>query len=377
MRCIFLEHGIALKYNNVALPCCSFKPSNKWIEDNNIMNIDLVDWHNKQQFVDLRQILQNNEFPEECNSCKNIESLGRKDSVRLSGYNSYKDYTANDLMLEIRPGNTCNLSCFTCWPEASSQIHQQYKLAGLLDENYESIKHDTFDYLLPVAHKIKDVVLLGGEPFYDKNCKKFLAWAKENLKSNLTIFTNGSNIDFDFIENYNGKLNIVFSIDAVGDVNSYVRYGSDWQEIYSSYKKLINEEKITVAVNITESVYNIYHMHILIDFFLDNYPSYMTFGLAEEPRSCIDVIPVEFRKEIISNLQQSIKKVMISKVERNQKINTVNSLRSMISRLEKLPWNKKNFETFKKFTLLMNNVKGAKFIPDFIRMICDYETKVN
>ena len=29
----------------------------------------------------------------------------------------------DDITLEIRPGNTCNFACQTCWPEASSRVH--------------------------------------------------------------------------------------------------------------------------------------------------------------------------------------------------------------------------------------------------------------
>ena len=372
MQCKFLEHGIALKYNNIALPCCSFRADTKWVTENNIYNINLENWHNTQQFIDLRAELATGKFPSPCATCKNVESLGRKDSIRLGGADSYRDYLSGDLTLEIRPGNTCNLSCFTCWPEASSQIQQQYKIAGLLDADFDTIKHDSFDYLIPIADRIKDVVLLGGEPFYDKNCKKFLHWARDNLKSNLTIFTNGSHIDFDFIENYNGKLCIVFSIDAVDSTSSYVRYGSDWDKISSNYIKTINLKKSNVSVNITESVYNINHIPELIKFLVKNWPDYVTFGVAEESRSSIDVIPLEFRKDIINDLHNSIKKIMVSKIERNQKINAVNSLRSMIIRLEKLPWNSDGYKKFKDFTLLMNKVKGVKNIPDFIKRLCEH-----
>ena len=97
---------------------------------------------------------------------------------------------------------------------------------------------DDFDFLLPVAKRIKNVVLLGGEPFYDKACLKFLSWAQDNLTANLMMFTNGSVVDLDFLQSYPGRITLVFSIDAVGPAAEYVRYGIVWEEFLKNYQSV-------------------------------------------------------------------------------------------------------------------------------------------
>lgn len=373
MRCKFLEHGMAIKYSNIAIPCCVFKPDNNWISQNNIHEIDISEWHNSPQMAELRDILSGGVFPKSCDSCEKFEALGRGDSNRLSGEKNYADYSDSDITLEIRPGNTCNFACFTCWPEASSKIHQNYKDAGLLAADYESIKHNDFEFLRPIANRIKSVILLGGEPFYDKNCKRFLDWAKYNLASTMTIFTNGSFVDFDFIKKYSGKLKIVVSLDAIDSESEFIRNGSQWSIVCENYRKLRAIEKIELGVNITESIYNIHYLDKLVEFLLEEWPNYVAFGIAEEPENSINAVPPPFRQDIIDKFHAVIKKIMVTKIERHQKQNAVNSLKSIISRLENNDWDSKAFAKFVSFTKLMNNVKKVPSVPQFISDLCEYQ----
>jgi ubiquitin C-terminal hydrolase len=49
--------------------------------------------------------------------------------MRLNGDAAYSHYAQDELVLEIRPGNTCNLACQTCWPQASSRVTDYYRKA--------------------------------------------------------------------------------------------------------------------------------------------------------------------------------------------------------------------------------------------------------
>ena len=185
MQCKFLKHGLAISYDHVVKPCCEWQQDSNYPIQNHISQVDLTTWHQKNKVFE--QQLASNEWPVACGQCQHREQQNRQDSIRLNGEQAYAHYNHNDITLEIRPGNVCNFSCQTCWPEASSRVSQHHAQAGLIEiKSVNSKQIDNFDFLLPIASRIKDVVLLGGEPFYDPDCKRFLSWAQQNLHSNIT-----------------------------------------------------------------------------------------------------------------------------------------------------------------------------------------------
>jgi organic radical activating enzyme len=361
MECKFLSHGFSLKYDKTIVPCCSFVPDSNWITNNQIDNNDLANWHNKDEVKGLREQLSNDIWPKECYKCKNLEEQGRGDSTRLNGDNSYGNYVNDDLTLEIRPGNTCNLACQTCWPEASSRVYQYHVAANLIKKENISISHKNFDMLEPVKHRIKDVVVLGGEPFYDKNCLKFFNWASNNLQANLVIFTNGSVVDYNFIENYRGKVKLVFSIDSIGKSSEYIRFGSNWEIIKENYIKCKKYNHVEICVNVTISVYNVFYLNELIEFLCEDW-NQVTFGVVQESHLQLKVIPLTMRKEIINQLTQTVITLLKSNIEKMQKINAINAMKNCIEQLSSNEYDEHNHKQFIDFVNKMDTVKKIKSI---------------
>jgi organic radical activating enzyme len=222
MECKFIKHGIALSYDQVVKPCCNWRLNNAWPKQNHINQVDLSTWHQSTQVLHTLTELENNAWPTACGKCKEFEAHGRGDSIRGNGNHSYQHYQDDDITLEIRPGSVCNFACQTCWPAASSRVAEFHSRAGLIDiKNVDSTSLDNFDFLLPIRDRLRDVVLLGGEPFYDKSCLKFLKWAKEHLTANITMFTNGSRIDFDFLNVYNKQ--VLTYPDALFITSDYIK----------------------------------------------------------------------------------------------------------------------------------------------------------
>jgi organic radical activating enzyme len=359
MECKFLSHGFSLKYDKTIVPCCSFVPDNNWIENNQIANNDLSIWHDKDDVKHLREQLANNIWPKECYKCQKLEDQGRGDSTRLNGASSYGNYADDDITLEIRPGNTCNLACQTCWPEASSRVYQYYVSADIIPNKKISSSHTDFEILSSIKHRIKDVVVLGGEPFYDKNCLKFLSFAKNNLKANIIIFTNGTFIDYDFIENYNGKIKLVFSIDSVGKSSEYIRFGSNWDKVKENYLRCKKYSHVEACVNITVSAYNISYIKELIAFVSDDWHQ-VTFGVVQEPHLKLEIIPIELREKIIESLEETIKILLSSNIEAMQQINAINAIKNYKEILSNNNYDEVNHKKFIDFVHKMDKVKGIK-----------------
>ena len=112
MNCIFATNGIGIKYDGILRPCCQYQGNTEHI--NNVLDVDA--WRSKH----ILPVVEQPGWPTECTRCEQFEAQGRNDSMRLNGERAYSHYTNDDLTLEIRPGNTCNFACQTCWPQASS-----------------------------------------------------------------------------------------------------------------------------------------------------------------------------------------------------------------------------------------------------------------
>jgi len=361
MECKFVKHGIALSYDQIVKPCCEWKYDQNWAEQNHLDKIDLATWHSSIPIKQIGHMLETDVWPRNCFICEKFESQGRKDSMRGNSNHAYNHYEENDITLEIRPGNVCNFACQTCWPAASSRVAQYHHQAGLIDiKSLTTQAYDNFDFLLPIGHRIRDVIVLGGEPFYDKSCKKFLAWANSNLRSNIMMFTNGSQIDFNFVESYPGRLTLIFSIDAVGKPAEYIRFGTEWPAVYNNYQKSKTFPNVDVRVNITCSVYNYAYIDQVIDLLCQDWPKVVSFGAPNHSYLLEGAIPRTDRKYLIEKLHKSIEKIKSTTIEEGQKHNAINALQSNIDNLESLEWNKQDYMKLVDFVTRMDQVKNIK-----------------
>lgn len=359
MECKFIQHGIALSYDQIVKPCCMWKITPEWREQNRLATTNLVTWHKSPQVLKQKELLDNNQWPTACNLCEHVEQQGREDSMRGNGNHSYANYQANDITLEIRPGNTCNFACQTCWPEASSRVAQYHSQAGLINiKNLDSQRLDDFEFLLPISDRIKDVVLLGGEPFYDKACLKFLSWARDNLTANIMMFTNGSVVDLDFLRSYPGKITLIFSIDAVGRAAEYVRYGIVWEEFLANYLAVRALPNVEVRVNVTLSVYNYNLVDDVVAMLCESWPGVVTFGTPRLDYLRESSIPTELRGDIVASLEQAIQRLESADIESGQKSNAVNAVASIITNLKQVPYSYLNHQQLMDFILKMDRVKG-------------------
>jgi hypothetical protein len=361
MECKFIKHGIALSYDQIVKPCCAWKTSDSWRQHNHYQQINFAEWHQSPQVVSVRDSLESGYWPQDCDRCKHIEAQGRADSMRGNGNHAYANYNDNDITLEIRPGNTCNFACQTCWPEASSRVAQYHSQVGLIDiKNLNSQRMDNFDFLLPIADRIRDVVLLGGEPFYDKSCLRFLSWAQQNLKSNIMLFTNGSVIDQDFLQKYPGRLTVIFSLDAVGSSAEYIRYGTVWADVLKNYLAVRSMSHIETRVNITCSVYNYLHLEPLIDLLCTDWPPVVTFGIPYQLYLTEQSIPVSMRQDIKQSLQRVVDRLNSTDIPQDQKSNAVNAVNSIIANLDSVEFDAASKQYLVDFIAKMDRVKNVQ-----------------
>ena len=355
MNCKFLSHGVVLQYEKSVKPCCVWR-TDDW--NFPIESTDLTKWFDTPEIVEARKQMAQGIWPKNCTKCKLQEASGRGDSIRLNGASAYGAYNSDEITLEIRPGNTCNFSCQTCWPEASSRVASHHRQAfGTKDVVSE--RYTDYSILDPVADRIRDIVVLGGEPFYDKSCLKFFDWAKQkDLNANLLIFTNGSLIDFDFIESFKGKLTMVVSLDAFGKVAEYIREGTHWNIVKQNYDRLMSMPNVDVRVNITASVYNYPFISELVEWLAQDWPGIVTFGTAFQPYLQEAVVPKHLVHDIAEKLTRTADIIWKSNIPEHQQWNASNALKDIANKLTTLEFNASLHDQFVNHCTKLDAVKN-------------------
>jgi sulfatase maturation enzyme AslB (radical SAM superfamily) len=336
-------------------------------------DVDLNSWHASPLVEQARNQMADGIWPSYCSRCQTDEEQGLT-SVRSCGNQSQATFTNHDISLELRPGATCNFACQTCWPEASSRVVDFYQRAGLIPiKSLDSYAIRDFDWLDPIKHRIKEVVLLGGEPFYDKNCLKFLEWAVDNLTGSLFLFTNGSKIDYNWIRQYKGRLVLIFSLDAVDTVAEYVRFGTHWPTVLENFQLCRNLPNIELRVNITVSVYNYLYLEPLIDLLIADWPSVVSFGYpVDKIWMRQSSVPLIYRASMIQSLQRAIEKIMGAHMPLDQRQNALANIKSTMQSLEDEDFDAVNHQSLKDFIISMDRVKNISFekhCPELYKML--------
>jgi sulfatase maturation enzyme AslB (radical SAM superfamily) len=364
MECKFLSNGIDILYHNFLSPCCAWSPDSKWIQDHKIQKVDFVNWHKHKDLVTAREQLAQGQWPSYCRDCETIEGQGRQDSMRLNGASAYSAYGEDDITLEIRPGNVCNFACQTCWPAASTRVETFYKKANIINLEGDRVANNFVDYgfLQPIAHRLKSIIVLGGEPFYDPKCLEFLAWAKDHTTAELLMFTNGSVVDLDLLESFGRKITLVFSMDAVGTPAEYIRFGTDWPVVWANYQKVKTLPNVATRVNVTTSPYNYFYFPDVLELLLEKWPEVVSFGPTMEKIFNEQVVPTSLRPTIISKLERIIPRLEQADIEFGQKCNAVNLVKSIVNNLKELAYDPKLHQEFVDFVTKMDTVKNINLV---------------
>ena len=226
----------------------------------------------KQEFLEGKQ-------PARCNSCWVKEQQGLK-SIRNHMVKSFK---FNDALtaettkhLELRESNLCNFACRMCNPTDSVKLEREIEEHPELSNFYRpnlntNMSEDNWKEILDVSLGLRSLYLTGGEPMLMKRYYDLLDHLIENGRNediDLRIYTNCSVYNPVFIEKLSKfkYVTLKLSIDAVGKVAEYQRYGTDWGTVRSNIFKFL-ELPVKIGIHSTITAYSILDMSSLADFF--------------------------------------------------------------------------------------------------------------
>ena len=250
-------------------------------------DLDTFDFHNTSEKLQARSLMLQGQWPGlGCEHCKNIEDSGgasdRMLHLDFPGITAPPeldtDLTATQVtprILEIYFSNVCNLKCVYCVPAFSSQINQEntkfgpfvkngVRLPGRIEipEEFARATDKMFEWLDKNIHSLNKLLILGGEPFIQKETKRLLDFIEQRqlpdldlvLFSNLTIHHENFKKQIDQLQQLKitsnlNQINLIGSLDCWGPQAEYIRNGLDLKLFEKNFTYALNNTDITLNIN--------------------------------------------------------------------------------------------------------------------------------
>jgi len=309
--------------------CCNSTPGENFIlkDDSTPYKIykdDLQEAWNSNTYCDIRKTMLSNERPAMCIRCFREEDAGLESARQAWNKKWKEDKVYNETptfdikYIDLRLGNLCNLRCRMCNPYASSQWLKEWHLISdkLSKQEHARLKRldwpndkKTWDNLLPLLDTVDEVYLTGGEPTIIKEQYILLNYLIDNNiahRVKLKYNTNLTNIPEELVVKWQSfkRVQLNCSIDAVGDLDRYIRYPSDWNTIVENFNILHKLKNIYIEIHCTVQMYNILRLQDLIAWVLP-YDVKIYFNILNHPNWLnIRVLPVHLKKDVEEKLQK-------------------------------------------------------------------------
>jgi organic radical activating enzyme len=260
--------------------------------NNKVLNLNydkVIEILNSDYYIKVRQEMRDGVKPNACMRCYDEEDslILSKRKLELSRFGS--NYTDNNgvidpnlKFIELRLGNLCNVKCRTCNPASSTQWIQEY---SKLQDNLSFVtkyplKIDTdwtqsdefWEDLLENSKNVELIYVNGGEPTLVEKHWNYLERLIErglHKQVNLWYSINMTNLPDKLINIWKKfkSVEIHASIDDLRERNSYIRKGTNWEDVEKNIYKLKENDWIKFSVTQTLSWMNIYYIPEFDDYF--------------------------------------------------------------------------------------------------------------
>lgn len=357
---------------NVKL-CCSIAMDHFVARDDgrpfNLGYDDIEEIWNVYYMQNVRNLHRQNNGARDCQDCYNLEKVSghsprigqnilwldrKKRDSQLSDYLSQVSneelFSVSDMLpvsLELRLGNQCNLKCISCWGMSSSLIQEERKemvksnkliennLGWLHNKYLEEIESvdkadirewyetETFyKNFQKMAPNLRRLYMTGGEPTLIKANYRMLEelLAAGNTDCRIEFTSNMTTWNPKFYEALSKfeNVEIQMSIDGVGEVAEYIRYGTEWDKVRENVIKVsqmaAKRDKWRLVCYTVLQAFNYQYLSDIWKFLdevsFENAKSvdWWPITLTHPPYLSLSVIPLEERQKILPTLLQEAKK---------------------------------------------------------------------
>lgn len=269
----------------------------------NFNHTNLTDAWNNTYMKTARTMMLNEEIPPSCQKCFKEESAGHHSKRmweteywRKQGFteewatkNTGEDGTIspNIPYIDLRFGTKCNLKCIMCSPHDSSmwtpdwnKLFPKIENENLKDSmqwnnkgNYDGASYNWhlnnpkfWEQLYKQIPNIKQLYFAGGEALIiDAHYDLLEECIRKGYAKNIELRYNSNGIAwrdnlFELWDQFR-RVRFHFSVDSIGDMNSYIRYPSEWNRIEEVFHILDNtSDKIEITTACAVQVLNIFYL---------------------------------------------------------------------------------------------------------------------
>lgn len=329
--CVLPWMHLCISTTNKVTPCCRFgnpKPdiNLRMLKENGLGVMDHDD------FIKIRSAMLEGEKVPGCHKCYIDEDAGFS-TYRLESNDLYLNKQTREQFelgfkklryLEMSLDNICNLQCRMCDSFHSTKLIQRDKELNQLWKHYRipesKILETDYSYLENEdLSELKDIKLLGGEPFISPNFIRFVDFLdrKTNLKNvMLMISSNGTHqLSLDIKERLLKFKNVIItvSLDSFDRCNDYQRYGSSYVDIWKNamdYKQISDD--VTVTFHCVVSIYTANKLDVTFDAF-ERSNSDFTFDFVRYQEMSLDFVPDDYSEWLRSKngLNQKAKNAVL------------------------------------------------------------------
>lgn len=370
--CILPWMHLATSASGTLRVCCNSTPGDNIIKRKNghpyrIGDTDLTDAWNSSMMQGIRHDLLHNKRPTICSRCFKEEDAGIKsarESWNQAWMFEYEHSTTPPMQIkyiDLRLGNLCNLKCRMCNPYASSQWVNEWNTVGgsLTPSEIDNLKKmdwfdntQVWDNIAGFADSIEEIYLTGGEPtlaisqyiLFDKLIQLGVA-NKIRLKYN----TNLTNIPEKMLEYWSHfkQIKINASIDAVGDLNRYIRYPTAWSSVEKNlriFRDMELDGKCKLQIHITVQAYNILDLDRLMAYLSNGNYNDIHLNVLNHPKHLnIKVLP------------EKLKDIAATKLSKWAHIDRI---RGIIQYMNCENWHDQEWQRFMEYTATLDATRG-------------------
>lgn len=308
--------------------CCNSLPGKNFITKSDgspykIWKDDIIEAWNSESYKNIRTQMLNGKEPEMCTRCFREEAAGMLSprqawNGKWTDDKQYSEEAEFDIKyVDIRLGNLCNLKCRMCNPYASNQWVDEWNLIAtdLGEYEYNRLKsmswpnnEKTWTNLFKIADTVEEIYLTGGEPTIIQEQHKLLDFFINNNTAHKIILkynTNLTNVPNHLLEKWKKfkQIKLNCSIDAVGELDRYIRYPSNWNKIVENFEHISKLENARIEIHCTVQMYNILNLSDLIEW-ADPYGYRIYFNILNHPEELnIRVLPRELKNLVAKRLE--------------------------------------------------------------------------
>jgi organic radical activating enzyme len=253
-------------------------------------DLESFNFHNTSEKIRDRGRMLNGEWPElGCEFCKRPESFGApSDRTMFNDWPTYRappefdtDLTATTVtprILQIYFGNTCNLKCIYCNSGFSSQINQENQKFGafsqagvsipgysIIPETLSTATESMLEYIKQNIKQIDHIMIMGGEPFIQKETLALLdllgtldcSQLNLHITSNLMVAPDKFQRLLKKLESMQvQQIHLTASIDCWDKEAEYIRTGLQVSQFKENFEYALYNSNVNQIVHTTLSALN-------------------------------------------------------------------------------------------------------------------------